>query len=40
MDKLGVERLEIVLDQNTAHKQKMPQLFRQELNQLSLLEQK
>ncbi len=40
MDKLGVERLEMVLDQNTTHKQKMQQLYQAELRQLSLQEQR
>lgn len=40
MDKLGVERLEVVLDQNTTHKQKMQQLFQEELTKLSLLERR
>jgi hypothetical protein len=40
MDELGVERLEIVLDQNTTHKQKMQQLYQQELRQLSLQQQR
>jgi len=40
MDELGVERLEIVLDQNTTHKQKMQQLYQEELQQLSLREQR
>lgn len=40
MDELGVERLEIVLDQNTTHKQRMQQLYQQELNQLSLQQQR
>lgn len=40
MDKLGVEQVEIVLDQNTTHKQKMQQLYQEELALLSLLERK
>lgn len=40
MDKLGVEQVEIVLDQNTTHKQKMQQRYQEELAQLSLLERK
>jgi hypothetical protein len=40
MDELGVERLEIVLDQNTTHKQRMQQLYQQELKQLSLQQQR
>lgn len=35
MDKLGVERLEIVLDQNTTHQQKMQQLCQEEITELS-----
>jgi transposase len=40
MDEFGVERLEIVLDQNTTHKQKMQQLYQEELRQLSLQQQR
>ncbi len=40
MDEIGVERLEIVLDQNTTHKQRMQQLYQQELYQLSLQQQR
>jgi hypothetical protein len=35
MEELGVERLEIVLDQNTTHKQRMQQLYQEELSKLT-----
>lgn len=35
MDRQGVERVEILLDSNTTHKQKMQELYQQEVEQLS-----
>ena len=40
MEERGVERLEILLDQNTTHKQKMQQLYQEELSKLSLQHQR
>jgi transposase len=40
MDERGVERLEMVLDQNTTHKQRMQQLYQEELDQLSRQQQR